>query len=75
MPVTLEFPPRLMPAPQAAHFLGVSQSKLLTLDLPRRLLGSKRLYHINDLIAYADGLPVEGSEGENSCDGLFGASA
>ena len=68
-----DFAPRLMPAVQAAHFLGVSESKLRTLPIPRRVHGGKRAYHINDLIAYADALPIEGEAEKNSCDSLFGA--
>lgn len=67
MPVTLDFPPRLLPAPQAAHYLGVSPSKLLTLPIPRRALGAKRLYDRRDLDAYADTLPYDVG-GIESCD-------
>lgn len=74
MPATRDFAPRLMPAPQAAHYIGVSQSKLRTLGLPRRELDGKRVYDKADLDAYADNLPYEGQE-DNTCDGLFGGSA
>ena len=67
------FVPRLMPAPAAAHYLGVSESKLRELDIPRRALGAKRLYHIADLDAYADALPIEGEAEANTCDALLGA--
>lgn len=60
MPVTLDFTPRLMPAPQAAHYIGVSVSKLLTLNLPRRKLGGKFVYDRGDLERYADSLPYDG---------------
>lgn len=71
MPVTRDFAPRLMPAPQAAHYLGVSASKLRGLPIPRRMLDGKRLYDRIDLDAYADSLPSE--EGEaNTCDAAFG---
>lgn len=60
MPATRDFAPRLMPAPQAAHYLGVSASTLRGLGLPRRELGTKRLYDRRDLDAYADALPYEG---------------
>lgn len=73
MPATLEFAPRLMVAAQAAHYLGVSVSKLLTLGIPRRQLGSKRLYDRLDLDAYASDLPYEGERDEVAeCDILFG---
>ena len=72
MPVTLEFPPRLMPAPVAARYIGVSESMLRGLSLPRRELGGKRVYDKHDLDAYADNLPYEGgNDGENLCDGVF----
>lgn len=66
MPTHRDFPPRLMPAPVAAHYLGVSESTLRTLGLPRRQLGAKRVYDKSDLDAYADGLPYEGRE-ESDC--------
>lgn len=56
----LDFLPRLMPAPVAARYIGVSESTLRTLDIPRRELGSKRLYDRFDLDAYASDLPYEG---------------
>ena len=52
--------PRLMPAPQAAAYIGVSESTLRKLEIPRKLLGSKRLYDRKELDAYADSLPIEG---------------
>ena len=56
MPVTLHFPPRLMPAPQAAHYLGVSETTLRGLQIPTREIGAKRLYDRLTLDAYADSL-------------------
>lgn len=69
----LAFAPRLLPAPQAAHYLGVSESTLRTLGIPRRMLGAKRLYDRIDLDAYASDLPTEGSESEgpNTCDAIL----
>ena len=67
MPVTLDFPPRLLPAPQAAHYLGISESNLLKLAIPRRELGAKRLFDRRDLDAYADNLPYEAGE-DGRCD-------
>lgn len=49
--------PRLMPAPVAARYLGVSETTLRGLPIPRRELGAKRLYDRCDLDAYADSLP------------------
>ena len=67
------FPPRLMQASAAAHYLGVSVSKLRGLDIPARVNGGNKLYDKIDLDAYADALPYDG-KGGNSCDELFGAS-
>ncbi|WP_233252528.1 helix-turn-helix domain-containing protein [Maritimibacter sp. 55A14] len=75
MTVTLDFAPRLMPAPAAAHYLGVGVTTLRGLPIPRRKLGAKRLYDKRDLDAYADDLPVESDReapGDNTCDALFG---
>jgi hypothetical protein len=70
----------LLPAPEAAHYLGVSQSTLRTLGIPRRQLGAKRLYDRLDLDEYASSLPTEGqTQGDDGgvaeCDGLFGVSS
>lgn len=61
--------PRLMPAPVAAAYLGVSETTLRGLDLPRKMLGAKRLYERADLDAYADSLPYDGIGGreEGTC--------
>ncbi len=73
---SIEFVPRLLPAPRAALYLGVSETTLRGLGIPRRVLGAKRLYDRHDLDAYADALALEGSgEEANTCDGAFGAGA
>lgn len=72
MPVTMDFPPRLMTTPQAAHYLGVSSSTLRSLGIPRKILGAKRLFDRLELDAFADFLESEGEVEENSCDRLFG---
>lgn len=72
------FTPRLLAAPSAAHYLGVSETTLRTLGLPRRVLGGKRLYDVIDLDQYASNLPIEGNEDEteeNTCEGKFGRTA
>ncbi len=74
MPLSMEFAPRLMPAPLAAHYLGVSTSTLRTLKIPRRVLGGKKLYDRIDLDAYADSLKEEG-EAHNTCDAVFARGA
>lgn len=56
--------PGLLREASAAAFLGISESKLRTLRLPRRKLGSKRLYDRRDLEAYIDSLPYEGEDQE-----------
>lgn len=72
MPVTLDFPPRLMAEAQAAHTLGVSVSKLRTMGIRRKRLDGKRVYDRFDLEAFADSLPYEDEGEENTCDGAFG---
>lgn len=69
----LDFAPLLLPAPAAAHFLGVGETTLRGLPIKRKVLGGKRLYDRRDLEAFADDLRYEG-EGEESaqCDGIFG---
>ena len=71
------FVPRLLPAPAAAHYIGVSESKLRLLPIRRKELDSKRLYDIRDLDAYADSLDYEGSIEWNDCseaDDVFGVT-
>lgn len=79
MPLTYQ--PRLMPAPDAARYIGVSETTLRGLGLPRRVLGKKRLYDRYDLEAYvndmrydAEEADTEGGEREE-CDRLFGAGS
>jgi hypothetical protein len=62
-----------MQAKAAAHYLGVSPSKLRGLDLPCKVDGGNKLYDRADLDAYADSLPYDEEKGqENSCDAVFG---
>lgn len=70
--LALEFVPRLLAAPEAARYIGVSESTLRALGIPRRALGAKRLYDRIDLDAYASALPREGEAEANTCDGKFG---
>lgn len=72
MTATLDYAPRLMPAPMAARYIGVSVSTLYKLDLPRKELRGKRVYDKADLDEYADSLPYEGQKVGNSCDVMFG---
>ncbi len=71
--MTHHFPPRLMQAKAAAHYLGISPSKLRTLDLPCKRDGGNKLYDIADLDAYADNLPYDGRE-VSDCDDIFGTT-
>ena len=56
------FTPRLVQETAAAHYLGMSPSKLRSLGLPRRVSDGNKLYDIRDLDAFADALPYEGQE-------------
>jgi len=70
---SIAFTPRLLPAPQAAAYLGVSPTTLRGLAIPRRVLGGKRLYDRLDLDAFASDLPTEGEDAApNSCDAAWG---
>lgn len=53
-----------MPAPQAAHYLGISVGTLRSLQFPRKILGAKRLYDRYDLDRFASGLPSEGDDAD-----------
>lgn len=71
----LTFAPRLLPGPQAAAYLGVSETTLRGLAIPRKLLGGKRLYDRLALDEYASSLPSEGDGAEDEvmmCDKAFG---
>lgn len=69
LPIT----PRLMTAPVAAAYLGVSESTLRTFAIRRKVLGGKRVYERADLDSFADGLTYEADQSrENTCDQAFG---
>lgn len=74
--MTYHFPPRLMQAKAAAHYLGVSPSKLRSLELPCKRDGGNVLYDRADLDEWADRLPYDGlSDGGDECeeaDAAFG---
>lgn len=59
------YAPRLMQAPEAARYLGVSESKFRTLGIRSRISGGNRLWDIRDLDDFADRLAYEG---DNSCN-------
>lgn len=75
----LTYQPRLMAAPEAARYIGISETMLRSLGLPRRVLGGRRLYDRYDLEAFVnamqyDGEQIETLEGDREeCDKLFGA--
>ena len=57
----------------AAAWLGVSPTKLRTLNIKRRRLGTRRLYDMRDLQEFRDSLPYEDEpEEEDTCDAAFG---
>lgn len=60
--MSYQFPPRLMQAKAAAHYLGLSTSKFRGLDLPCKQDGRNLLYDKQDLDAYADGLPYNNED-------------
>ena len=70
--LTYDFAPRLLPAPQAAHYIGVPVSTLRNLPIRRRELRGKRVYDRLDLDEYVSSLPYEAGSGGNSCDQAFG---
>ena len=77
MKMEISFSPRLMKAPHAAQYLGISASKLRTLPIAPKLDGGNTLYDRLDLDAYADSLPYGGdgaAEGGEKCeaDEVFG---
>lgn len=72
------FAPRLMQETAAAHYIGVSPSKLRTLGIPRKISGGNCLFDIRDLDAWADALDYEGDEGwedTSELDRAFGIAA
>ena len=80
--MTYAFTPRLLPSPAAAAYLGVSESMLRNLGIPRKEQGAKRLYNRSDLDAHADALPYEDQpdnsdreeQAVSACDDAFGVN-
>lgn len=70
MPDNRSFVPRLLSSPNAAYYLGISETNLRGLDIPRKMRGGKRLYDKADLDNFADQLPYEAGK-ENTCDAVF----
>lgn len=79
--IDISFQPRLMSAPEAARYLGLSETTLRGLGLPRRELGKRRLYDRYDLEAFANSLRYDAEEADTAsgereeCDRLFGAGS
>lgn len=49
----------------AAHYLGMSKSKLRELKIPSKRDGGNVLYDIRDLDRYADNLPYKEKQAES----------
>ena len=66
--------PRLLKAPRAADYLGVSVSTFYKLGFKPKRLGTLALYDRHDLDDFAAALPYEGqAEREiGECDAIFG---
>lgn len=58
----LKCQPMLMGDRDAAGYLGISVSKLRMMKLPKRVLGSRKLYDRQDLDDFINELPYEGSD-------------
>lgn len=58
------FPPRLMKAPAAAYYLGISLSKFYAMAIPSKQHNGNTLWDIRDLDEYADELTYKES---NAC--------
>lgn len=70
------FTPALFSPRAAAAYLGISESTLRKLDLPRLKIGARVLLRKADLDAFADSVPYEGETAEeaNSCDDILRAA-
>lgn len=73
------YAPILLGVADAARYIGVSQTTLRSLPIPKKRLGARVLYHRFDLEAYAaeihyDGEYIDTAEKDREeCDRLFGA--
>lgn len=69
--------PRLLSAPEAAKYIGVSETTLRGLPIPRKVLGKRRLFDRYSLDAWVNELPDDGQDHDSGdrdeCDRLFGA--
>jgi len=77
--IDISYQPRLLPASAAAQYLGISETSLRGLGLPRRVLGKRRLYDRYDLEAFVNSMSYDAAnegdanEDRDECDRLFGA--
>ena len=71
MPAARDFPPRLMPAPAAAHYLGVSIVIFMPLGLPCKEIKGRRLYDRVDL-DWVDDNDIQKARSVSEIDSLFG---
>ena len=62
----ISLPVALLSESDAARFLGIGKSNLRSLGLPRKKLGARRLYYIDDLMEFVDSLPYDCEEEENA---------
>ncbi|MCB5412394.1 helix-turn-helix domain-containing protein [Pseudogemmobacter faecipullorum] len=68
----ISYQPRLLGAAEAAAYMGVSETKLRGLNIPRRMMDGRRLFDRFDLDRFASDLPYEKDTlGENTCDAVF----
>ena len=64
----LSYPQALFGAKDAARYLGISETKLRSLGLPRKVLDGRKLYHKPVLDEYIDRLPDDVTE--NTADAI-----
>ncbi len=65
------FVPRLLPTPWAAAYLGVSETTLRGLPIPRKIIGGKRLYDRLSLDVI-DAEDIEAADARAALDRAFG---
>ncbi|MCL4068179.1 helix-turn-helix domain-containing protein [Pseudomonas sp. GX19020] len=72
----ISYQPRLLGSQEAATYLGVSETTLRALEIPRRIMGGRKLFDRLDLDRYASELPYEGDKANadevDLCDQHFG---
>lgn len=74
----IAYQPRLLPALEAARFLGISETLFRGLGIRSVRIGRKRLWDRLDLEAYASDLHADddgGGEDQSECDKRFGVGS